>query len=296
MTIDIEEQLTAGMRQEVAGVTLATDVLGAATRAHRRHTLVRRGAYAAGVAGLAGVLAVSATVGGAGGGSAPQTRPPAAAGPAPAEGEANVELVAAVTASEKTSYRIRVTTASKGDPGSRETAEGAFDPGERTGYLRSPIAGGPAYAEERLVRGVRFLGSTGSKTWKQERGRHDRLDYGGAAPEGTVVASADPEELFAALRRADARVTRTGPDTYHVVSNQPYEDRYATGTRRLDGTVTVSGGRIATIAVESTNEGQLKPGVKQGERFGSTWLVTVALSDYGTPVRVERPAHVVAVR
>ncbi|MFC0509075.1 hypothetical protein [Micromonospora costi] len=291
MTIDIEEQLAAGMRQEVAGVTLATDVLHAATRAHRRRTLLHRGAYAAGVVGLAGVLAVAVTTGGTGD-TAPQAGPPAVAGEAPA----NVRLVAAVAASEKTSYRIRVTTEFAGEPGSRETAEGAFDPAARTGYLRTPIAGGPAYAEQRLIAGARFLGSTGSETWKQERGRYDRLDYAGAAPQGTVVGSADPEDLFAALRRADVAVSQTGPDTYHFESSESYDDRYASGTRRLVGTVTVREGRIATIAFESTNEGRMKPGVKQGVSFDSTWLVTVALSDYGTPVRVQRPATVVVVR
>ena len=68
MSINLEEQLAAGMREHISD--LAVDggaVLGRATRRHRRRTAVIRTAYALGVAGLAGVLAVGLTAGGGSG-------------------------------------------------------------------------------------------------------------------------------------------------------------------------------------------------------------------------------------
>jgi hypothetical protein len=50
------------------------------------------------------------------------------------------------------------------------------------------------------------------------------------------------------------------------------------------------------VTYESTNQGRMKPGVKGDGAYSGTDLVTMELSDYGTPVRVERPTHVVVAR
>ncbi len=293
MTGDIEDQLIQGMRQEVAGVALTTDILGVARR-YRRRAAVRRITYAAGVVGLAGALAVAVSVGGAGH-PAPGTRQPPVASADPANPRLNMRLASAVAATENISYKVKVTAGSKTDPGSWGTTEGAFDPAAATGYLNSSQPDGGAVYYQRLVNGVLFVGSSGSKRWKQEPS-NGRLEYVGALG-GAVGSSADPNQLFQALRELNATITQTGARTYHFESVRPYDDQYATGSAILVGDVTLdTDKRIAKVTYESTNKGQMKPGVKGGVAYTSTDVVTMELSGYGTPVKVERPTDVVVAR
>jgi len=77
--------------------------------------------------------------------------------------------------------------------------------------------------------------------------------------------SADPQQLLDALQQADAIVTKTGAHTYHFESTKAYDTQYATGQRTFTGDVTLDGGnRIAKVTYESTDKGQMKPGVKEG--------------------------------
>ncbi|MEJ3747197.1 hypothetical protein WEI85_28425 [Actinomycetes bacterium KLBMP 9797] len=286
--MDIEEQLTAGMRDRAAGLTLTTDVVGEATRRHKRRVTVQRIGYAMGVVGLAGALAAGVTIGGSGTGTPPTTHTVAAP---------NVRLASAIAASENISYQVKVTELYGGRNAQPGIAEGAFDPATATGHLKSWWTGAAdSVYLERLVNGVRYIGSSGSKGWKQEKGTHDRLAYSREL-DGALSASADPESLFDALRDSGAKITDAGAGVYRFESTQRGDDRYATWTRTFTGEVTVNAdNRIATITYESRDEGRFKPGVKGGEEFSSTHELTVELSGYGSPVRVEKPANVVVVR
>jgi hypothetical protein len=207
-----------------------------------------------------------------------------------------LELASAVTTTENTSYKVKFTAGSKNDPGGWGTTEGAFDPATATGYLNNSQPGIDAVYYQRLVNGVLFIGSSGSKKWKQEPS-NGRLEYVGALG-GAVGASADPNELFQALRELKATITETGAGTYHFESVRPYDDQSAAGSVTLVGDVTLDDHkRIAKVTYESTNQGQTKPGVKGGPAsYTSTDVVTMELSDYGTPVKVERPTEVVVAK
>ena len=292
MSNDIEDQLIAGMRQEVSGVAISTDVLGAATRRHGRRTAMQRGAYALGAVGLAGVLAAAVTLDGPGA-PAPGTDPaPLAAADSP-----QLQLASAITASQNISYRLKITAGDKDDPDAWGSAEGAYDPAAATGWLTSAEPGGAAYYQ-RLIDGKLYLGSTGTKTWKQEPG-NGNFRYGDVLG-GASGASADPQELFKALREVQAKITRTGAGSYHFESARPYDDESVSGTRTLVGDVTLDADRrIAKVTYLSTNKGRFKPGVKSpksGVSFDSTQRLTLELSDYGTPVRVEKPTDVIVAR
>ncbi|MFC4016460.1 hypothetical protein ACFOW4_00640 [Micromonospora sp. GCM10011542] len=292
MTNDIEEQLTMGMRQEVAGVEFRTDVLDAATRRNGRRVAARRGAYALGVVGLAGVLAAAVTVNGPG-----PTAPGANPAPVASADSPRLQLASAITASQNISYRLKITAGDRDDPDAWGSAEGAWDPAAATGWLTSTEPGGAAY-HQRLIDGKLYLGSTGTKTWKQEPG-NGNFEYGDVLG-GASGASADPQELFKALREVQAKITRTGATSYHFESTRPFDDEYATGTRGLVGDVTLdSDRRIAKVTYLSTYKGRVKPGVKSpksGVSFDSSQRLTLELSDYGTPVRVEKPTDVIVAR
>ncbi|MBF9129718.1 hypothetical protein I0C86_12225 [Plantactinospora sp. S1510] len=294
MTTDIEEQLIAGMHQETAGVTLTSDVVGAARRRHQRRTVLLRATYAMGVLGLAGVTAAVLTVGGNG-------QPGPTAGPPPATSAAapQLKLVAAVAASENISYRMRLAT---GDQSGRVglTYEGAFDPGTRTGYVRSPQD--DSVMTELLINGTRYIGGEpplgelppdkgpGEKygRYGQYPGKHDRLSLYGDADTVLGAASPDPAALFAALKSANATISETPDGRLHF--------EYATQSR--DGSTTTSGdvtrdaeGRIGKVALTGTWQSTAKGRLDTG-----TFTATLELFDYGVEVKVERPTDVVMAR
>jgi hypothetical protein len=110
--------------------------------------------------------------------------------------------------------------------------------------------------------------------------------------------------VAASARASSTAVTTTG--TAATVAITPgragsrvvsYDDEYASGTTTFVGDITLDANqRIAKVTYESTNQGRMKPGVKGDGAYSGTDLVTMELSDYGTPVRVERPTHVVVAR
>jgi hypothetical protein len=288
MTMNIEDELRAGMREHVAGVAVTSGLVDAAAARNHRRTTVRRGMYAAGVFGLAGALAAAVAVGG---GNAPSAGDQ---GSVVAAAEPRLELVAAVAASENISYRMKVTLGSREDPDGWGTTEGAYDPATRSGYLNSPQLDGPGVYYQRLVNGVLFLGSNAGPTWKQELG--DQLEYGDAL-QGATAASADPEVLFEALRQAGVTVTETAAG-YHFETSTPLDSAlFVSGTTTLAGDIVLdAAGRIAKVTVNESTKGQFKPNVKGGTAIDSGNVVTVELSDYGTAVRVEKPTDVVVVK
>ncbi|MFC6015502.1 hypothetical protein ACFP2T_04725 [Plantactinospora solaniradicis] len=294
MTIDIEEQLIAGMHRETAGVTLTSDVVGAARRRHQRRTVLLRATYTMGVLGLAGVTAAVLTVGGNG-----QAGP--TAGPPPVTNAAapQLKLVAAVAASENVSYRMRLTTGNQSGQGGL-TYEGAFDPKARTGYVRVPQD--DSVMTELLINGTRYIGGEpplgelppdkgpGEKygRYGQYPGKHDRLSLYGDGDTVLDAAAPDPAALFKALRSANATISENPDGSLHF--------EYATQSK--DGSNTTSGdvtrdaqGRVGKVALSGTWQSTAKGRLDTG-----TYTATLELFDYGVEVKVERPTDVVMAR
>jgi hypothetical protein len=311
MTTNLEDQLTAGMRDEVAGLAFSRDVLGEATRRHRRRAALHRTAYAAGVVGVVGALAATLTVGtGAPGSTASSPGPVAERSTATTADTPQLRLAAAAAASDNITYRVKVTTTVKDKlPPKNELPEpvspswvttGAFDPATATGYLDSPYTGlrpmvAASFEHERLVNGVRYIGmrdgsarDNGKIVWSRYPGKQDNLDYD-LTLGGGLTTSADPQELFRALREAGAKVTETPGGAYHFEVQVEVKDAPLRGVvDRLVGEVTLGADkRIATVAFDRTVTGS----VIKGEVFTTHLHVVTDLSDYGTPVKVEPPGH-----
>ncbi|GAA5202067.1 hypothetical protein GCM10023322_83220 [Rugosimonospora acidiphila] len=196
-----------------------------------------------------------------------------------------LSLAAAVASSQNTSYQVKVTQ--NWGQGSVDTTDGAFDPTTDTGYLNKTSTGGGVAYEERLLDGTLFIGSSGSTEWKQEQGRHDRLDYDRDLS-GTLSASADPEQLFEMLRQSGAVISQTRTDSYHF-QVRTNENSVASS---YSGDVTVGADkRIATVTYQLKNSA-----TKKGQTSTEQSTVTVALSGYGAPVTVDRPTDVVIVK
>ncbi|MEU9738422.1 hypothetical protein AB0E12_04400 [Micromonospora chersina] len=308
MTTHLEDQLVAGMRDQAAGLTLTRDVLGAATRRHRRRTALHRTAYAAGVVGVAGALTAALTVGADNPGVRPGPSGPVAGRPAPVASPQSpqLRLAAAAAASENVSYRVRVTTTSldapppKGElpePVSRRwVTTGAFDPATATGYLDSPytglrpaVAAGPEHL--RLINGVLYFGGrdgqnpdNGKIVWSRFPDRQDSLDYD-LAMGGRLGASASPEALLRVLTRAGATVTEQSPGVYHFEVSAPDPSNEIIADR-LVGEVTVGAdGRIAKVAYDRTSR------MVRTRDYTSHLRVVIELSGYGLPVTVKVPAN-----
>lgn len=296
MTNFIEEQLTEGMRERVADITITTDVVRQTLRAHRRHVVMARTGYAVGAAGLAGALAACVlSTGGAGPGATPG-RATVAGGES-----SQVRLAAAVSASRGISYRVKNTITYRSQPASPQTViTGAFDPATTTGYLRFASADGTPWSEERLVDGDLYTGdlvhlrplpsNTAKKPapspdervdWTHDPDKkYTSLPYDDAKSGVLGSVSADPGELFDSLTRSGARISQTGPDTYHFEVAVAPRPNLSDG--KVVGEVTVgSDHRVAKVVYEATMH------------FATETFVadeTLELSDYGTPVTVERPA------
>ncbi|MET7952301.1 hypothetical protein [Micromonospora sp. NPDC005324] len=310
MTISLENQLQACMRDEVAGLSFTRDVLAEANRRHRRRTALHRTAYAAGVVGVAGALIATLTVNAA----APTGTNDAPGAVAERPSSANIDtaqmrLAAAAAASENISYRVKVTTTIKDKlpaevtlPGrlSRSwVTEGAFDPRTTTGYLESPYKGelrpyvaARGFSHERLVNGVRYVGSadglapdSGKIIWTRYPGKRANIDFGLALGEG-ITNSADPQALFRTLRQAGAKITETSGGTYRFevqINNVPLR----TDVNLLVGEVALDADRrIARMVYDRTAIYSVYDEVET-----LRLKVEIALSDYGAPVEVEPPAN-----
>ncbi|TYB34256.1 hypothetical protein FXF50_28480 [Micromonospora sp. AP08] len=307
MTTHLEDQLVAGMRDQAAGLTLSRDVLGAATRRHRRRTALHRTAYAAGVVGVAGALTAALTVSASTPGDRPGPSGPVAGRPAPSASPQSpqLRLAAAAAASENISYRVKVTTTSLNEPppkgelpepsSERWVTTGAFDPTTATGYLDSPytglrpaVAAGPEHL--RLVGGVLYFGGrdgrdpdNGKIVWSRFPGRQDTLDYD-MAMGGRLGASASPEELLRVLTRAGATVTEQSPGVYRFDVSVPDPSREIVADR-LVGEVTVGADdRIARVSYDRTSR------MVRTKDYTYRLKVVIELSGYGLPVKVKAPA------
>ncbi|MEU7867143.1 hypothetical protein [Dactylosporangium sp. NPDC049140] len=293
MTNFIEEQLTEGMREQVAGIAVTTDLVGRTLRAQRRRTMVTRTTYAVGVIGLAGALTAGVLTTGGTGPAATRERPPAA-GAEPAQ----VRLAAAISASRGISYRVKNTIIPRSQPGRPSmVVTGVFDPATATGYVRFAAGDEAPWWEERLVDGDLYTADLGHPRpaptpnhfkpapspdqlvdWSRVPGKkYTSLPYD---PKGGVLAvSADPEQLLDALAQSGAKISQTGPDKYHFEVTIPPRTGLIDG--KVVGDVTVgSDHRVAKVVYEATLRSATETGVVDE---------TLELSDYGSPVTVERP-------
>ncbi|MEV4509445.1 hypothetical protein AB0K00_10860 [Dactylosporangium sp. NPDC049525] len=289
MSIDLEQQLAAGMREHVADLAVdSAAVVGRATRRHRRRTAVIRTGYALGVAGLAGVLAVGLT---AGGGRATRDQPAVQA-----EAPASLRLSKAAAASDNISYRMKLVTGTATGAAAR-TCEGAFDPLAATGYVRCPQD--DSVMVELLIDGVRYMGGEPPLTplppdkgpgetygrYGQYPGTHEHLSLYGEADTVLGAAAPDPAALFKALQQANATVTQNPDGTLHF----EYATQANLGSSTTAGDVVVNGdGRIAKVTLAGTWQSTAKGRLDTG-----TFRATLELSDYGVPVHVDRPTDVV---
>jgi hypothetical protein len=294
MTNLIEEQLTEGMRERVAGITITTDLVGQTLRSRRRRTMVTRSAYAVGVAGLAGALAAGALAAGDTGPAATPDRPPAAGAGSP-----QLRLAAAVSASQDISYRVKNTIVVRSQPGSPSmVVTGAFDPATTTGYLFFASGRARPWSEQRLVNGDLYTADLvhlqpipsnpkGKPTpsidqrvdWTHDPGKkYTNFVYD--LKTGVLSLSADPHQLFDALTNSGAKISQTGPDTYHFEVAIPPRKGLTGGTMAGDVTVGTDK-RIAKVVYQATQRFATETAVLDG---------TLELSDYGSPVTVERPS------
>jgi hypothetical protein len=276
MTNFIEEQLAAGMRERVAGIAITTDLVGQTLRAQRRRTMITRSGYAVGVVGLAGALAVGALATGGIGPAATPGRSSVAGAESP-----QLRLAAAAAASQGTSYRVKNTISNRSLPASPSMIiEGAFDPATATGYVHIPFDGGSSWHEERLVDGDLYTTDAvaGQRVdWQHDPGKHTTLTYD--VKTGVLAASADPQQLFDALTQPGAKISQTGPDEYHFEVAIPPRQGLTGGN--MVGDVTVGPDtRIAKVVYEATLRSATDTTVLDA---------TLELSDYGSPVTVERP-------
>jgi hypothetical protein len=296
MTNFIEEQLTEGMRERVADITVTGDLVGQTLRAQRRRTTATRTAYAVGVIGLAGALTTGVLTTGGTGPAVTSERPPAAGAEAP-----QVRLAAAISASRGISYRVKNTIIPRNQPGSPSmVVTGVFDPATATGYVRFASGDQAPWWEERLVDGDLYTADLGHPRpapkpnqfkpapspdqlvdWSHDPGKkYTSLPYD--PKPGVLAVSADPQQLFDALARSGAKISQTGPDKYHFEVAIPPRTGH---TGRIDGKVvgdvTVgSDHRVAKVTYEATLRSATETDVVDE---------TLELSDYGTPVTVQRP-------
>jgi hypothetical protein len=160
MTRAIEDELATAMRNEVAGLTTAPDIVARAVRRHQRRARIRLGVS---VAAAAGITAMVVAIGLPGASTRAGSRGPGAAGPdvtppaRPAPGAAQASrplpssprarLLAAMTRSAQLSYRMHLVNLSV-LPGHQMTPTsrtrdlinwyadytGVYDPRTRSGY------------------------------------------------------------------------------------------------------------------------------------------------------------------
>jgi hypothetical protein len=287
------------MRERVAGIAITTDIVGETLRGQRRRTVTVRTAYAVGVFGLAGALAAGVLATGGTGPTTTPDRPPMAGAESP-----QLSLAAAVAASQGISYRVKNTIIWRSQPGSPPIViTGAFDPATTTGYLRFASGDGTPWSEERLVDGDLYTGdlihlrtnpsqAAGNKPapspdqrvdWTHDPDKkYTSLPYD-AKPGVLGVVSADPQQLFDALANSGAKISQTGPDKYHFeVAIPPRTGRTGRIDGKVVGDVTVgSDHRVAKVTYEATLRSATETDVVDE---------TLELSDYGTPVSVERPS------
>ncbi|MGS2615600.1 hypothetical protein ACVCAH_13910 [Micromonospora sp. LZ34] len=215
--------------------------------------------------------------------------------PRPAPASPQMKLVAAVTASENISYRMRLTYTDGG-----LTYEGAFDPRTATGYVRAPQD--DSVMTELLINGTRYEGAERPLgklladkgpgetygRYGQYPGKYDRLslydDFNGVLR----AAAPDPAALLKAMKGANATISENPDGTLHF----EYATQYRDGSTSTSGDITLDAdGRIAKVVLSSTWQSTAKGRLDTG-----TANATLEIFDYGVQVTVKRPTDVVMVK
>lgn len=168
-------------------------------------------------------------------------------------------LISAAQATEQTSFRLVATTRYEELVWRQE---GAYDPVSRQGYLRYTAKEG--YTIEQRLIGDDYYHLDSAKpdeTPGQERGRGFALGVAGSDVDAALTV--DPAELLRTLQELGT-VSDLGGGRYSF--SQP-------GEKPVSGTVEVRSGKVAKVTYDLSKEQTL----------------TLEFSDYGTPVKVERP-------
>jgi hypothetical protein len=316
MTRTIEDLLATSMREEVAGLTPAPDLVARAARRHRQRTRARLAASAAGTAGIAAAVAIAVTVASAGPG-ADRTGPGADRTGGSAASSPRVQLVAAMITSAQLSYRLHLVNTStlpghRGTPTSPRRAlityyadyTGVYNPRTSSGAgvninrQQSGTLGNPRFygkvdghMQVRIIGGhyyTRFSGK--DQPWMTGRGTlvQALVLNGGRAWSPTNGASADPAVLLGALRHLGS-VKFAGKSGTGAQAVDTYDFRYhiagdgSVKAHQLTGTIVVHGksNLIAKITMQTrvtTAQPQL------GDRGLLTFRTVMTFSDYGVPV------------
>ncbi|WP_406038612.1 hypothetical protein OG799_26250 [Micromonospora sp. NBC_00898] len=287
----LDERLANRLHDIVDGESASVPPVGAlldrGRRARRRRTTTMVGATCALLAlGVATAATVATTPTSSRPGVTAEASQPGPASPA-------MELVAAVTASENLSYRMRLTNSAPGGL----TYEGAFDPRTATGYVRAPKD--DSVMTELLINGTRYVGGERPLgklpadkgpgetygRYGQYPGRYDRLSLYDEGSGVLGAVSPDPAALSTALKSANATITENRDGTLHFA----YTTMQEIGSTSAAGDVTLDRyGRIAKVALTVTWQTTAKGRLDQG-----TSTLTLELFDYGVAVTVKRPTDVV---
>jgi hypothetical protein len=315
MTRTIEDLLAASMREEVAGLTPAPDLVACAAKRHRQRTRIRLAASVTGTAGIAAAVAIGLTVASSGPGAV-RTGPGAAKAGGQAASSPQARLVAAMVTSAQLSYRLHLVNTSK-MPGrlinwyadytgvySPRTGSGTgvdilrlsgrslTDPksyGKVDGYFQVRIIGDHYY--------TRFSGN--GEPWRTGHGTlvQALILNGGRAWAPTDGASADPAVLLAAVRRlgsvnfvgksgSGARALDTYNFRYHIAGDGSVKPHWLTGTIVVHDQSDL----IAKITMQTSVTGA-RPQIADGGWL--TFKTVMTFSDYGVPVIVKAPASAV---
>jgi len=332
MSRTIEDLLAATMREEVAGLRPAPDLVARAAMRHRQRARLRLATSAAGVVGTATAVAVGLTVASAGpgrvvtGSGAASTGTSAVTATGQAANTQQARLLAAMIASAKLSYRLRLVNTStlpghQGTPTSppRDLITwyadytGVYDPAtrlgagisinrEQSGTLADPSSYGKAdgFTEVRLIGDKYYYRFSGSgETWFTGRGTlvQALVLNGGRAWAPTDGASADPAVLLAVARRLGT-VTFVGKSGSGDKALDTYTFSYGIAgdgsvkPHQLTGTITVhdQSNLIDEITMQTTVTGA-NPQIADSGQL--TFKTVLAFSDYGVPVRVQAPTGAV---
>lgn len=265
---EVEERLVVSMRDHVAGVSLDRQILLRASQRYQRRKTMRRTAFGAGAMAAVAILALVVVTGSRSGMIEPVGRDTGSM--------AQARLVAAIVASQSTSFYVTIKVDSKRADRAEVvsiTVDGAYDPVTDSGYMRTTDS------EERLVAGVRYVIRKGMAI-EVPKFRSDLSLYQWPGGNGFLGTTADPTTMLDAMRQRDAKIAVAGVGAYHFAMTVPREDPRGQSNVAIDGDVLVGAdNRVAKVIYKSIVSG-----------FTNAELMTVMeFFGYGTPVKVEKP-------
>lgn len=332
MNRTIEDLLAESMRDEVAGLTPAPDLVARAARRHRQRSRIRLAGSVMGTAGIATAVAIGLTVASAGPGAdrtgarAGRPGPSAASAGGQKASSPRARLVAAMITSAQLSYQLHLVNTST-LPGHRMTPSspprdliswyadytGVYSPRtssgagvdimrQQSGTLadRSSYGKADGYIYVRIIGDnyyTRFSGS--GARWQKGRGTliQALVLNGASAWAPTDGASADPAVLLAALRRLGT-VKFAGKNGSGARALDTYDFKYdpagdaSVKPPQLTGTIVVHG-QSNLIARITMQTRVAGSDPRLADRGWLTFRTVMTFSDYGVPVTVHAPSGAV---